>query len=102
MLVELMIYAAQPLDDADQLAAAWTKCLFAASRTAQAQGQSLNAFQATLSYSCLGEEAAVRRATVAALVARGESRDVAQESISRAIAEGREAVIRAYSWGTAN
>lgn len=94
----LMLLASQPLDRADQLNEALTKCLFATARAAHSRHQSPDQFRVTLANSCLAEEAAARAAVVSILVDRGQPRALAEKSIDDTLRNGREAVIRAYSF----
>lgn len=100
--IALMLAAVQSEATADRLNFEYTSCLFAASRAAHRDGQSLGEFRSTLARSCLKEEAALRVEGVVALVGRGESQGAARKTIEQAIADGRAAVVEAYSWGTQN
>lgn len=99
MLTALLFLAVQPLDRADAANEAWTKCLFATSRAAHSEGQSLAEFRSTLSRSCLGEENAAKAALIPILVGRGQDRAAAEASVARTLLQGREAVVEAYSYG---
>ena len=98
MLLPLLMFASQSVDRADMLNEALTVCLFATSRSAAAQGQSLDQFRGTLSRSCIAEESAVRGALIPILVGRGQSSAAAERDIDQTLREARGYVLQAYSY----